>query len=161
MADITGKLTDVGWIVLTARHPILRFHPKAKSGSLSRFEDRVLSHSPVDAVILGTEWSVNLVPTVGMVPESWYELELIELDAAGNFTRSWWWGARIYFGPEGGDFASLPGGAMSPESVWVGLAPPPDAWLGYWLYSPGIGEVMPADETGIGDLIPGPGPFIL
>lgn len=160
MAEIKGKLTDVGWVVLTARQPVLRFHPRAKSGSLSRYEGRVLSHSPVDAVITGTEWSVNLVPTEGMVPESWYELELIELGDAGEYVRSWWWGARIYFGPDGGAFDTLPGGPMSPSSVWIGLTPPADSWAGYWLYSPGPGEVMPVDDLRIGGLIPGPGPFI-
>ena len=146
MAVISGQLTDVGWVVLTDRAPTLRFHPRAASGSLSRYGSRLLSHSPVDAVITGTEWTVNLVPTVGMVPESWYELELIELDDAGQFIRSWWWGARIYVEADGGPFASLPGGPMSAESVWVSLTEPPAGWRGYWLYQPGAGETAPNIE---------------
>lgn len=152
MVDITGKLTDVGWGALTSRQPILRFHPKAASGTLSRYGDRVLSHTPVDAVITGTDWTVDLVPTVGMIPVSWYELELIELGGAGEYVRSWWWGARIYVGEEGGDFATLPGGPLSPQSVWVGLTAPPEGWAGYWLYSPAIGETADENDPELGML---------
>ena len=161
MATITGELSDVGFTALTGRAPILRFHPRSESGSLSLYANRVLSHTPVDATINGAVWTVDLVPTIGMVPLSWYELELIEVGPGSKVRKRWWWGARIYFGIAGGDFASLPGGPTSPESVCTSLSPPPNSWRGYWLYSPGAGEVMPLNDPRIGDLIPGPGPFII
>lgn len=161
MAIVTGDLYHFDWKTVSGRQPVLRFHPHAQSGTLSRRDNRLLSHTPVDATITGTTWEINLVPTVGTIPVSWFELELIELGDAGEYIRSWWWGAKIHVPVEDMDFKDLPGGPLSPESVWVGLTPPPTGWLGYWLYSPAPGEEMPLDDPRIGDLIPGPGPFVL
>lgn len=70
------------------------------------------------------------------------------------------WPQWIYPGT-GGVISSLPGSGLSSEDVWVGLTPPPETWQGYWLYQPAAGEEMPLDDYRIGDLIAGPGPFIL
>ena len=84
-----------------------------------------------------------------------------ELELPENRSRDRvWWPQWIYPG-DGGGISSLPQAPLTPDTVWVGLTPPPHDWPGFWLYSPGPGEVMPLDDPRIGDLIQGPGPWIL
>lgn len=163
MPIVSGTLSDVMSKPLGDRAPILRFHLRTASGDLSLRGDRLLSADPVDATITGTDWQINIFQTTGNLPLSWYELELIEQDREGRFRRSWWWGAKIHVPYGGGSFPDLPGGPMSPESVWVGLKPPANSWPGFWMYSPSIpdGEVMPLNDPRIGDLIQGPGPWFV
>lgn len=157
MAVVTGMLSYFDWKPVAPNQPTLRFHPRSRIGhggkqGISARPERLLSHTPVDAVFDFVGWEVNLVPTIGLVPETWYELELIELDSAGRFTRSHWWPERIFVPVEGGDFMSLPSTPLSAEWVFVGLTPPPDGWSGYWIYSPGPGESMPLDDPNVGML---------
>ncbi|MEI3845310.1 MULTISPECIES: hypothetical protein [unclassified Microbacterium] len=154
MPIVSGTLSDVMSFPLADRAPILRFHLRTEVGDLALRGDRLLSADPVDATITGTDWQINIFATTGNIPPCWYELELIELDREGNFSRHWWWGSRIHVPSGGGSFPELPGGPMSPESVWVGLTRPPNGWRGYWLYSPSTqnGEVMPLDDPDIGSL---------
>lgn len=161
MAVVTGDLLHFMMNNLSDRAPILRWHPRSEKGTISIRNDWLLVHRPVDATITGAEWEINVAPTIGTKPLTWFEIQVIELDSDGNFTREYWWPSRVHVPPEGGDFAGLPGGPLSPESVWVGLTPPPDSWLGWWLYQPGPGEDMPLDDPDIGNLIKGPGPFIV
>lgn len=152
MAVVTGDLTDFGAAALTPLMPIIRWHPRTAKGSVSRRGGTLLPHKPIDATILGTEWTIVVVPTVGTVPASWFEIEIIHLDAAGNFISSWWWAAKVYVPVEGGTFPTLPGGPLSPDSVWVSLTPPPQGWSGYWLYSPSPDQTMPLNDPEIGML---------
>lgn len=162
MALVTGRVHDFLFGLMTARQPIIRFHPTSKRGSISLRNDQIMPHRPVDATITAADWEINIVPSMGgTTPDMWFRVEIIELDPEGNFTNSWWWPNEVHIPPDGGVFAELPGAPMSSESVWVGLTPPPNGWLGWWLYSPAEGEEMPLDDPRIGDLIQGPGPFIL
>jgi len=154
MAEVTGRASDFIWGALNNRAPIIRWHPRSAQGSVSLRNEQLMPHRPVDVTWLNaTDWTINLVPTMGgTVPETWFEIEIIELALGEGYTNRWWWPNKVQVPPEGGAFKDLPGAPISPEAVWVSLDPPPTGWPGWWLYSPAADQEMPLDDPLIGDL---------
>ena len=137
MADVYGSVTDVGWIRMDTPHMLeMWWHPRYEGhGNAGLYGARVLPSQPVLAVLTGTQWRVNLVPTIGVSPRMWYELELKYFDGSGTYTRSDWLSHKVTVPPEGGDFTSLPDVPPSPDYIIVGEPDDPPEWMKtgwYW-----------------------------
>lgn len=149
MARVYGTLTDFGLQALIGRAPKVTFVPSGP-GVRAR---QLFSSTPVEATVLADgSWSVELTPTDGVVPETWYSIRIEHLNPGGEYTHFDVLDWRVYVPADGGPIGGLPGVPLSADTVLVGLSTPPPGYRGWWLYSPAAGEEMPADETGIGDL---------
>lgn len=150
MATITFTLSDFGLQSLASKFPVVRFAP---SGA-GIHGGNIFFSTPVEVVPdAAGNAVVELVPTEGVVPVVWYEVQIEHLGPGGQYTHFDVLDLRIHI-PEGynGPLSKLPNVPLSPTTVLVSLDQPPAGYRGWWLYSPARGQEMPLDDPLIGEL---------
>lgn len=149
MPTITFTLSDFGLASLASKLPTVKFVPSGAGVA----GDRLFASTPVTAVMVGDQGTVTLAATDGVVPESWYTVQIEHLNPGGEYTHFDLLGIRIYVPTDySGPITGMPGVPLGPNTVLVSLDPPPPGYKGWWLYSPAAGQEMPLDDPLIGEL---------
>jgi hypothetical protein len=116
MATVTGKLKDFENNALTA-HPILQFTPTGPGIGDAIYADKTVR---VRTFGQNGEFSVNLLPVIGLSGQVRYRMSVIYLDDQGVQVGYSEWPNPFSVPPEGGDLSTLAAVAVNSDTVAVG-----------------------------------------
>lgn len=134
MPTITFTLSDFGLDSLASKSPTVKFVP---SGA-GVHGTRLFTSTPVLATLTGSNGTVTLSETDGVVPAVWYTIQIEHLKTGGEYTHFDVVGLRIFVPPGySGPISELPGLPLSAATVLVSLDPPPPGYKGWYLNAPG------------------------
>lgn len=137
MATVYGTLSDFGLQSLAPYNPVVKFLP---SGPGVRGQ-HLFSSTPITANVASNgSFSVLLEPTVGVMPDVWYNVSIEHLNAGGEYTHFDLLGYKLRVIPPGGEIGDMPDAPLSTSTVLVSLAPPPEGYKGWYLNAAGPGQ---------------------
>lgn len=120
MSLVHGNLLDFGFAPQPGLRPIIYFIPSnpAVSGADPQY---LYFTRPIPCIPgLFGEFSVNLIDTGGMRPETWFTVRIDWLDDAGNMATQDFLSHRLYVPFEGGGITDLLNAPPNPLMAWVG-----------------------------------------
>lgn len=131
MATVTGKLKDFENDALSG-HPVLQFTPTGPGVGDALYADKTVRIR--DFGQNGT-FTVNLIPTFGLIGRVKYRMSVIYLDDAGNPLGYSEWPYAFTVPDAGGDLKDLAVAVVDSDTVYtspdVNAASDPDVFTGY------------------------------
>lgn len=129
MAKITGSLTDFSLQSLASSSPRIIFTASGPAVSAQR----LFATKPIVVIpTADTYFTVDLAPTEGLAPASWYTMRVEWLDSDGGFVGLDLIDWQLPVPVEGGVLGDLIRVPATPTTPWIGLTPPPSVTPGLW-----------------------------
>lgn len=128
MADVPGKLLDIGLAPLAALRPLLTFTPRNSSGDGASIGDGLLFASRPVTVTPAADGSfvAKLAPTLGLRPDTWYELSVSWLEPSQGFADAALPGFKLRVPDEGGPLSELLDARLTSGQIGFGVGAPDD-----------------------------------
>lgn len=142
MALVTGSTQDLANLNLASAGIEIWFIPESQGHGFNTptvrngwlFAGRAGKASFVEGST--REWEVDLQPTEGLRPLTWYRVKIVYLNPGGQFTSEEWVPVKLFVPYAGGVFSDLvnvdggPGKGAVPSFVWWSPDEPPNPQAG-------------------------------
>jgi hypothetical protein len=126
MATVTGTLSDFGYASLAPYQPVVTFTPTGPGVQ----GGRLLAAKPVSlSPGAGTGYfEVDLAPTEGIVPETWYQISISWLDTNAGWIEKNFVGTKLEVPELGGPIGYLVKSPPTPPPFVAWQPTAPDPW---------------------------------